>query len=387
MNALELFVGAGGLALGVSSAGFKHLAVVERDKYCCDTIRENQKNATKSVSDWPLIQSDVTQLTFSAYDGKVDLVTGGPPCQPFSIGGKHRAYRDSRDMFPEAVRCVRECRPKAFLLENVRGLVRPSFFNYFNYICLQLEYPTVTMKLQESWPDHHRRLQKIKTSNANLDLSYNVVRKVLNAADFGVPQRRERVFIVGFRSDLEIEWSFPEATHAEEALLYEQFISREYWEQHKISKRNWRQATPQVRKRLRKIDPTIRMVPWGRWRTVRDAIAGLPDPLARGNSDPSHRFQQGARSYAGHTGSPIDEPGKTLKAGDHGVPGGENTLRLNDESVRYFTVREAARLQTFPDDFLFHGSWTETMRQLGNAVPVELARSVATEIAAALQGA
>jgi DNA (cytosine-5)-methyltransferase 1 len=91
-------------------------------------------------------------------------------------------------------------------------------------------------------------------------------------------------------------------------------------------------------------------------------------------------FQSGARSYPGHTGSPIDEPAKTLKAGDHGVPGGENMLRRADGSIRYFSVRESARLQTFPDDFWFHGSWTETMRQLGNAVPVRLAKIVAASV-------
>ncbi|MFH0911218.1 MAG: DNA cytosine methyltransferase, partial [Planctomycetota bacterium] len=94
----------------------------------------------------------------------------------------------------------------------------------------------------------------------------------------------------------------------------------------------------------------------------------------------NHRFQPGARPYPGHTGSPFDEPAKTLKAGDHGVPGGENMLAYPDGKVRYFTVRESARLQTFPDKFIFHGSWTETMRQLGNAVPVALARVVAKEI-------
>ena len=119
------------------------------------------------------------------------------------------------------------------------------------------------------------------------------------------------------------------------------------------------------------------------WRTVREAIFDLPDPeknprMAANVRD--HRFQPGARSYAGHTGSPLDEPAKTLKAGVHGVPGGENMLARPDGRVRYFTVRESARLQTFPDDFRFHGSWTESMRQLGNAVPVRLAEVIALSI-------
>jgi DNA (cytosine-5)-methyltransferase 1 len=116
------------------------------------------------------------------------------------------------------------------------------------------------------------------------------------------------------------------------------------------------------------------------WRTVRDAIGDLPDPeheAGRAAEIANHRFQPGARAYPGHTGSPLDQPAKTLKAGVHGVPGGENMFFRPDGSLRYFTVRESARLQTFPDDFVFHGSWGETMRQLGNAVPVELAAIVA----------
>ena len=115
---------------------------------------------------------------------------------------------------------------------------------------------------------------------------------------------------------------------------------------------------------------------------MRDAISDLSDP-ERGGSDAfaNHIFNPGARQYKGHTGSPLDEPAKTLKAGDHGVPGGENMLTRVDGSVRYFTVREAARLQTFPDDYIFRGAWTEAMRQLGNAVPVRLAETVARSVA------
>jgi DNA (cytosine-5)-methyltransferase 1 len=118
------------------------------------------------------------------------------------------------------------------------------------------------------------------------------------------------------------------------------------------------------------------------WKTVRDAITDLPDPEKSFSKDAfDHKFNPGARTYAGHTGSPLDEPAKTLKAGDHGVPGGENMLLKPNGSVRYFTVRESARLQTFPDDYRFPGSWTESMRQLGNAVPVTLAQAVGMSVA------
>ena len=118
------------------------------------------------------------------------------------------------------------------------------------------------------------------------------------------------------------------------------------------------------------------------WITVRDRIDDLPDPRSRDAHDiPNHVFQPGARTYIGHTGSPFDEPAKTLKAGDHGVPGGENMIVFPTRAeVRYFSVREAARIQTFPDEFVFDSSWSENMRQLGNAVPVELGRIIATEI-------
>lgn len=119
------------------------------------------------------------------------------------------------------------------------------------------------------------------------------------------------------------------------------------------------------------------------WATTRDAIHDLSEPNFGAFDD--HRLQLGARSYPGHTGSWLDEPAKTLKAGVHGVPGGENMLRHADGSVRYFTVRESARLQAFPDSYRFDGSWTEVMRQLGNAVPVDLAEVVARSIKCSLK--
>ena len=208
----------------------------------------------------------------------------------------------------------------------------------------------------------------------------------MNAANYGVPQKRERVFFVGFRSDLGVEWSFPLETHSREALLWDKFKGGGYWDRHAVGKRHRSldKTGIQLASRLAERPASLP------WRTTRDALVGLPDPERRAAIWPNltgHRFQAGARSYPGHTGSPLDEPAKTLKAGVHGVPGGENMLRRTDGSVRYFTVRESARLQTFPDDFVFHGSWSETMRQLGNAVPVDLAEVVARSVYAQLAGA
>lgn len=388
MRSIELFAGAGGLGLGVSRAGFVPAAVIEWNRYCCDTIRENQERRLEPVMHWPLIEGDVRSVDFKAVGGSIDFISGGPPCQPFSLGGKHRGQQDRRDMFPEAIRAVRELKPKAFVFENVKGLTRQSFANYFQYIQLQMSYPELTRRKSEEWFDHLARLERHHTQGTAGELRYQVVARLLNAADYGVPQRRERVFLVGFRADLGIEWSFPQATHSQDALLWRQWRDEGYWDDHKVTKRK-RPENDKARaraKNLNLLDATL-LKPWS---TVRDALTDLPDPefhpkLAAGI--PNHRFQPGARSYHGHTGSPLDEPAKTLKAGDHGVPGGENMLLRPDGSIRYFTVRESARLQTFPDEFLFHGSWTETMRQLGNAVPVALAAIVANSVRDQLKAA
>lgn len=393
MKAIELFAGAGGLGMGLVLAGFKADAVVEWDKWACDTIRQNKERGFPLVIDWPLVEADVRAwirtYCVDSRPGVIDLVAGGPPCQPFSMGGKHRAHQDARDMFPVTVEVIRRLQPRAFIVENVKGLTRSSFHNYYQYILLQLELPEVVRKGDESWMEHYQRLQQLKSSGrerSRSGLTYNVLPKLLNAANYGVPQRRERVFIVGFRSDLKIEWDFPRETHALHALLYDQWVSGEYWERHAVAQRN-RPAMPAsvepTVERLRglNLEPTKQS-----WKTVRDALVDLPDPERHPDSPSAHnhRFQPGARPYPGHTGSSLDLPAKTLKAGDHGVPGGENMLVKADGTVRYFSVRESARLQTFPDGYVFHGSWTETMRQLGNAVPVTLAQVVAASVAESL---
>lgn len=384
MKSVELFAGAGGLGMAVSLAGFESLAVVEWDRWACDTIRENQKRGYPLVQDWPLWEGDVRDFDWSSIPEGIDLLAGGPPCQPFSMGGKHKAYGDERDMFPSTVEIVRKLKPKSFVIENVKGLTRSSFANYYQYILLQLEFPEVTRRNRETWGNHLRRLQEEKTSGVlhGQGLTYNVVPTLVNAADYGVPQKRERVFIVGFRSDLGIEWSFPRPTHTCDALLYSQWITGEYWDRHEISKSKRPDIPVNLKPRINNLSSSLLPLDGNAWRTVRDALMDIPDPRKRSAKKfYNHNFQDGARTYKGHTGSPLDLPAKTLKAGDHGVPGGENTMVLEDGSVRYFSVRESARLQTFPDGYVFHGSWTETMRQLGNAVPVALGRRVAASVA------
>jgi DNA (cytosine-5)-methyltransferase 1 len=380
MTSVELFAGVGGLALGVSRAGFKHLAVIERDQDACDTIRENQKLKLELVAGWPLCQADVRYFNFGVLGESTDLLAAGVPCQPWSLGGKHRGFEDERNLFPETIRAVLALRPKAILIENVKGLMRQSFANYFTYIQFTLEFPEIRRRSDESWKDHRTRLEKYVTERGKsyTGLRYNVIPKLVNAANYGIPQRRERVFIVAFRSDLGVKWAFPRETHSEESLLESKWITGEYWERHKIAKSKRPSRPASLRKEV--YSGTLFNGTHQPWVTVRDAISDLPAPVEATTTLHNHVFNPGARIYPGHTGSPIDEPAKTLKAGDHGVPGGENMLRSLSGQVRYFTVRESARLQSFPDDFLFRGSWTETMRQLGNAVPVQLAEVIASDI-------
>ncbi|WP_198117714.1 DNA cytosine methyltransferase [Massilia rhizosphaerae] len=387
INSIELFAGAGGLALGFSGHDVTHKAVVEWNTHACNTIRLNKKENVKPVAHWP----DVTEGDVRSFDYEdlkdIDLITGGPPCQPFSLGGKHGGFLDVRDMFPQAVRAVRETSPRAFVFENVQGLTRTSFKDYFDYILLQLEFPSLQADATEEWLTHLDRLRQHKTSGALNE--YRVKWKLVNAANYGVPQKRMRVFIVGFRTDLGIDFEFPEETHSQHSLLLAQWDSGDYWRRHQIIKRDQPVRPVGIERVLDVIKKSRTVNQLAPWLTVRDAISDLPDP----ETDPqasliqAHKFQPGARIYPGHTGSPLDEPAKALKAGDHGVPGGENMLRRPDGTVRYFTVRESARIQTFPDDFIFQGSWTETMRQLGNAVPVRLASVMAERVCEYLRAA
>lgn len=382
---MELFVGAGGLALGVAKAGFKHLAVVERNKNACETIRANQELGHPLVKDWPLHEADVREFDFTPYRDKVDLLAGGPPCQPFSLGGKHRGKEDNRDMFPEMIRAVREIRPKFLLVENVKGLLRPSFAPYFDYILKRLERPEFLRREKESWEEHYSRL---KESPSDGGLRYRVAYKCINTADYGVPQQRWRVIILGIREDLGLTPSFPEPTHSEESLTWDKWVSRDYWSKHSLAS-----SAPQTPTKLAsKVDRlSERLFPPSPkpWATVRDAFIGLPDPELHASLAQdflNHTHNPGAKSYPGHTGSPLDLPAKALKAGDHGVPGGENMLVRLDDSIRYFTIRECARLQCFPDDYFFPGSWTNVMKQLGNAVPCSVGEIFASRLARMLPG-
>jgi len=384
MKSVELFSGAGGLGMGLAKAGFEHKAVIELNKHACRTIRENQRRGFSLVKHWNVIEEDITSFNFDRIRDSIDVVSGGPPCQPFSLAGKHRGFNDNRDMFPHATRAITELKPKAFIFENVKGLLRQSFAEYFEYIILRLTYPELIKKSNEQWEEHLRRLEICHTKGTYDGLKYNVVFRLLNSANYGIPQTRERVFIVGFRSDLHSGWAFPRITHTKEALLWKQWVTGEYWEEHNIQESERPKMNSRLKDIVRKIQMNYSIFPPDekRWMTVRDVLADLPPPYKsnKNNILTNHHYKSGAKIYPGHTGSPLDEPAKTLKAGDHGVPGGENMIRYPNEQVRYFTVRESARIQTFADDYIFEGSWGESMRQIGNAVPVKLAEIIGNSL-------
>lgn len=374
MKSLEIFSGAGGLAEGLKLSGFEHSGLLEYNRDACNTLRTNFPTCS-------VFEQDIRAFNYSQFKD-IDLLGGGPPCQPFSLGGKAKGQQDKRDMFPFAINGIRKLTPKAFVFENVKGLLRQSFTSYFNYIILQLTYPEVMQREHEDWINHLSRLEKIHTSGQYFGLKYNVVYRLLNAANYGIPQKRERVFIVGIRSDLNLEWSFPKETHSSESLLWDKFVSKTYWDKHKVPVAEREIPDEKLEKKIANLKTQFGFFPPDKspWITVREALKGLPNPRCLENLISDHVFRDGARAYPGHTGSYIDEPSKTIKAGDHGVPGGENMIRYPDGSVRYFTIREAKRIQTFPDDYQITGSWTEGMRQLGNAVPVELSKIIGQEL-------
>lgn len=356
---IELFAGCGGMALGVAQAGFRHLLVAEVDQHAVRTLVENKHRGVSSMRGWPLHAGDVRSVDYGTIPA-VDLVAGGPPCQPFSIGGRHAGPEDERNMWPEALRAVRELAPRAFLFENVRGLLRPAFGDYLRSLTSSLRAPGAV--------DRRSRTAE--------HVAYHVAVGAVNAADYGAAQKRHRAIVMGIRTDVAPRIEMPAPTHSRTALVWDQWVSGDYWRRHALPPPS---AGPSA------ADETILKMVAGRprpstlpWRTVRDAIGDLPEPTLDEERPEGHRLHPGARLYPRHTGSGWDEPAKALKAGAHGVPGGENIIVSESGEARYFTLREMMRLQGFPDGFVIPGGgWKYPVRQIGNAVPVEMASAFA----------
>ncbi|MFE9059981.1 DNA cytosine methyltransferase [Streptomyces violaceusniger] len=410
---VELFAGGGGLAMAVHAAGFRPLLVNELAPRACQSLKDNPPNPKEPEKGWPLVSGDVSKIDFGEHvTEEVDVLAGGPPCQPFSLGGVHKGTEDKRNMFPEMFRAIREMRPKAVICENVRGLLRPSFKPYFNYILNELSLPFVERDEGAAWEDHNELLEKL-IANESVDPPERYVAKKMevNAADYGVPQIRNRVIIVAFRADLDVDWEefMPAETHSEESLIYSMREGGLYWKRHEVDadvRKRVIANLPELDYENEKVKEKLKLEPW---RTLRDAIAGIDEnegkPLPYVTEEavkdkvevdgiPDHVGWPGARMYTGHTANLLDRPAKTVKAGVHGVPGGESVMQLDnvnfvnfggETGYRYMTVRETARVMTFPDRWILDGPRGEKMRQLGNAVPVKLGAAFAEAVANALK--
>jgi len=321
VTAVELFAGAGGLALGLELAGIKTLEYVEFDKACCETLRANRP-------EWNVVCDDIHNVDFTAYRDKVDIVTGGFPCQAFSFAGKKLGFEDTRGtLFHEFARCVKEINPKIFLAENVRGLVSHDKGRTLSTIIEVLE-----------------------------GLGYTTQYQVLNAAYHGVGQKRERIVIIGIRNDLNIEFTYPKPddkmTTLRQALKdCPPSIGEEYSEK---------------KKKVLELVP-----PGGCW-------VDLPEDVAKAYMGKSYYSGGGRRGIARRIS--WDEPSLTLTCS----PSQKQTERCHPEETRPFTVREYARIQSFPDDWKFCGGITDQYKQIGNAVPVEMARRIGVQLKKAI---
>jgi len=325
-NAIELFAGAGGLALGMEKAGIKCLALNEIDHWAAETLRQNRP-------DWNVIEDDVKNISFKEYKKRVNVVTGGFPCQAFSYAGKKLGLEDARGtLFYEFARVVKETMPEICVGENVRGLLTHD----------------------------NGRTIKGMVSVLN-EIGYNVLPpKLLKAIFYKVPQKRERILIVGIRKDLnpnlfEFPKPYKKIYNLKDALrkgeLYDTDVPESDGQQY-----------PKTKKEVLKLVPA-----GGYWRDlpidIQKSYMGKSFFLGGGKTGMARRMSW-------------DEPSLTLTCS----PAQKQTERCHPEETRPFTVREYARIQTFPDNWIFTGSVSQQYKQIGNAVPVNLAKEIGYSI-------
>lgn len=373
LQSVELFAGGGGLALGMREADFHHQALVEWWAPAAHVLRHNAELRPELWKPDQLLEADVRDVVDALGEpGTINLVAGGPPCQPFSLAGVHAGDSDERNMFPAALDVVRRLRPELVVFENVPGLTRPSFAPYLDYVKAQLRHPDVLVRRGELWSTHYERVLTSRQTE-----TYRVYQDEIEAADLGVPQSRRRVFLIAIRRDLAgaDTWDEIARTHSRDVLLHQQYVTKEYWERHGLQAP---EPPPRLRGHVRRLEKTGAPTDRAAWTTLRDALLEVPEPTTRDDRPgwANHRAIMGARSYAKHTGSPVDLPSKTIKAGVHGVSGGEAMLRHLDGSVRYLTGREAALVQGFPRDYEFPGYRSRVMGIIGNAVAVAVAGTI-----------
>lgn len=318
---LELFAGAGGLAIGLEKAGIKCVALNEIDKWACQTLRENRPS-------WKVLEGNIKEFNFEEYENEVDVVTGGFPCQAFSYAGKKLGLEDARGtLFYEFARVVKEVNPLICIGENVKGLLS------------------------------HEKGKTLQGMISILDeIGYNVVPvKVLKAVHYKVPQKRERLILVGVRKDIDTKYNYPKPYQAiynlsdalKKGRLYESNVPKSEGSKY-----------PDHKKEVLDLIP-----PKGYWRD-------LPIELQKEYMGKSFYLGGGKTGMARRIG--WDEPSLTLTCS----PAQKQTERCHPDETRPFTVREYARIQTFPDDWKFVGSVSQQYKQIGNAVPCNLGKEI-----------
>lgn len=320
LASIEICAGAGGQALGLEEAGFEHLGLVEIEPWAVETLLLNRPDWNvigPRIADTPPFAGkpgDVRAFRASEWEGRVDLLAGGVPCPPFSKAGKQLGRRDERDLFPEALRLAGECRPRAVMLENVRGLLDPKFSRYRGKI--------------------ERELRK---------LDYEPDWRLLHASGFGVPQLRPRTILVALRNDLAWNFEWP-AEDAESTPTVgdclQDLIAENGW----AGAKDWQEGA-------QRIAPTL--------------VGG-----SKKHGGPDLGPTRAKREWA------------TLGVDGHGLADGPPAKGL--KGMPRLTVRMAARLQGFDDEWEFAGGKTAQYRQVGNAFPPPVAAAVGREIARAL---
>jgi DNA (cytosine-5)-methyltransferase 1 len=324
-SVLELFAGAGGLAVGMEKAGLKCVALNEVDKWACQTLRKNRPH-------WKVLEGDIKDLDFSEYRDKIDVVTGGFPCQAFSYAGKKLGLADARGtLFYEFARAVTEVNPPICIGENVRGLLS------------------------------HENGKTLQGMMSILDeIGYNVVPvQVLKAIHYKVPQKRERLILVGIRKDISTKYEYPKP--------YQKIYNlKDALQKSELFDSNVPLSVgakyPESKKKVLDLVP-----PKGYWRD-------LPLDIQKDFMGGSFHLEGGKTGIARRIG--WDEPSLTLTCS----PAQKQTERCHPDETRPFTVREYARIQTFPDDWVFEGSLAQQYKQIGNAVPVNLGKEVGYSI-------
>lgn len=331
LKAIELFAGAGGLALGVEKAGFNTIGLIEIDKNACNTLKLNRPN-------WNVINENIANISlknledfFSIKKGELDLLSGGAPCQAFSYAGKRLGLEDTRGtLFYHYALFLKQLQPKMFLFENVKGLL-----------------------------SHDKGKTHETIVNVFKEEGYTIYEKVLNAWDYGVAQKRERLIIVGIRNDLinKLNFLFP-TPHKYKPVLRD--ILLDCPESKGI-------AYSEYKKKIFEIVP-----PGGYWKDI-------PKEIAKEYMKSCWDMEGGRTGILRRLS--LDEPSLTVLTS----PSQKQTDRCHPTEARPFTIRENARCQSFPDEWEFSGSVTDQYRQVGNAVPVNLAYEVALEIRKALE--